>query len=317
MSRAMCEMTGSGAFNMVHQASNLSPDLWGGTLSLKPNGSVMFNEALAYPIAALRGIWKGGASFRRPAQIVREIEANAFNFIFVEGGELAIGTSSGELTVGHNELVIVRGSHGYFAQFRPSDVNGLRATNIIVPEHLLVPHLVGEVGSGQIFSTCEGHGLAVSRLADLLIEVAPEMNGSLRASLVELYIKVAAECLSSGQRDITPRKLSDQRYQDIISYIQNNIHRHDLSAELVAKQCRVSLRYLSMLLSRHGSHLPDLIRRMRIDMAKSMLLSDCMNSYTVSDVASMLGFKNISHFSKTFKILVGDTPRRFRNNGGM
>ena len=52
----------------------------------------------------------------------------------------------------------------------------------------------------------------------------------------------------------------------------------------------------------------ELIRKLKLRRAEQMLLS---HEYTISEIATRLGFNNMSHFRDYFKAEFGDTPSRY------
>ncbi|MEJ2613172.1 MAG: helix-turn-helix transcriptional regulator [Candidatus Thiodiazotropha sp.] len=60
----------------------------------------------------------------------------------------------------------------------------------------------------------------------------------------------------------------------------------------------------------HESAKPWLLRK-RLSRARELLESD---NYTVTDVAMMVGYSNVSHFIKAFKIRYGLTPKTVKYN---
>ena len=84
---------------------------------------------------------------------------------------------------------------------------------------------------------------------------------------------------------------------------------HKTIAE-IAEQCGVSECYFRRLFQEYSGESPMNFRqRYRIEKAKQLLLSD--EHYTVGEIAEMLGFSDIYHFSKTFKKHFGLSPREY------
>lgn len=51
------------------------------------------------------------------------------------------------------------------------------------------------------------------------------------------------------------------------------------------------------------------IRKMKIEKAKKLLLT---SDHTVNEIADLVGYKDLSHFSKSFQAVTGSSPTRFR-----
>lgn len=78
----------------------------------------------------------------------------------------------------------------------------------------------------------------------------------------------------------------------------------------VADSVFVSQWHLSKLLNRHtGKSFFDLLGQVRIEKAQALLADP---SLKVGEIAEMVGFLDVAHFSKTFKKIVGKSPVKYR-----
>ena len=103
-------------------------------------------------------------------------------------------------------------------------------------------------------------------------------------------------------KDIMARAI---RYVD--EHYRDNIDRDDVAAVAF-----VTPNYLSKLFRNHmGMNLREYINQLRIEEAKRLLLSTQMS---VSEVASHVGYFNISYFSTVFHKIVGMSPVDWRND---
>lgn len=79
----------------------------------------------------------------------------------------------------------------------------------------------------------------------------------------------------------------------------------------VAEHIYVSQWHLSKLINRHtGQSFLDLLGSMRIEEAKRLLADP---SLRIHDIAEMVGYADVAHFSKSFKKVVGKTPGEYRD----
>lgn len=87
-------------------------------------------------------------------------------------------------------------------------------------------------------------------------------------------------------------------------------YNEQITLKMVADHIEVSPNYLTSLLKKdmNTSFIVYLIRY-RLEKAKEMLLTSELRSY---DIAQRVGFLEHSHFSRTFKRLVGFSPSKFR-----
>ncbi|MGI6510089.1 MAG: response regulator transcription factor [Erysipelotrichaceae bacterium] len=95
-----------------------------------------------------------------------------------------------------------------------------------------------------------------------------------------------------------------------IKYVNDN-YRENIDREDVAAVAFVTPNYLSKLFkNKMGINLREYINQLRIEEAKRLLLSTTMS---VSEIASYVGYLNISYFSTVFHKMVGSSPYYWRN----
>lgn len=98
--------------------------------------------------------------------------------------------------------------------------------------------------------------------------------------------------------------------KNAVKYIQE-YHNEKLTLQEVAEYTYVSKWHLSKLLNEHtGYGFSELLNLARINHAKDLLTDQ---SLMVSDVAEMVGFLNLAHFSRVFKKMTGVSPSDYRN----
>ncbi len=96
-----------------------------------------------------------------------------------------------------------------------------------------------------------------------------------------------------------------------VEYIRSHMT-EDLSVELIAQESNMDVSYFSKIFKSVLGLSPwNYIIHSRIDLAMSYL-RDEKAKYSITDIASMSGFSNLSNFNRTFKKIVGMTPSEFR-----
>ncbi len=80
----------------------------------------------------------------------------------------------------------------------------------------------------------------------------------------------------------------------------------------VADHVYVSQWHLSKLINKQtGQSFSDLINQQRVEAAKRQLRDPALR---VHEIAELVGFADVAHFSKIFKKLTGETPGEYRNH---
>lgn len=106
-------------------------------------------------------------------------------------------------------------------------------------------------------------------------------------------------------------------YGDIIAiakaYIQQHF-RENISRDQIAAVAFITPNYLSKRFSSEmGMNIREYVNQLRIEEAKRLLLT---TDDSISEIASMVGYDNISYFSTVFKKLCGASPADWRMMGG-
>jgi len=105
----------------------------------------------------------------------------------------------------------------------------------------------------------------------------------------------------------------DNHISQIVNYIMDNLT-NDLTLEQLASLVHINSSYLSRLFkSTTGVSLSNFIVEARIEKAKFLLINE--KNKPIKTISEEVGFKNIHHFSNTFKKLEGQTPANYRSTG--
>lgn len=96
-----------------------------------------------------------------------------------------------------------------------------------------------------------------------------------------------------------------------MKYMEEN-YREKLKLQDVADQVYVSQWHLSKLLNRYkGQSFSDILNNIRIEKARELLKDP---SLRIGDIADMVGFLDMAHFSRVFKKQTGISANEYRNS---
>lgn len=98
----------------------------------------------------------------------------------------------------------------------------------------------------------------------------------------------------------------------IFEFIETNLGDQDLSPKKIASNSRISLSYLYSLFNDDDTTVGQFVQTKRLQRAYEMLVADPAGRRTVSEVAYEVGFKNVSHFSRSFSRHFQMAPRDIR-----
>ena len=114
---------------------------------------------------------------------------------------------------------------------------------------------------------------------------------------------------------------ADQRphgtYQTLLlvrirAFVEQHLHRPELDAVAIAAVLRVSPRSVRALFAAEGGTAGRYIMRRRLDRARNMLADPTLQGRTVSEIAFAVGFTDLPHFSRSFRLAYSCSPRQFR-----
>ncbi|MEV4315331.1 AraC family transcriptional regulator [Actinocrispum sp. NPDC049592] len=101
------------------------------------------------------------------------------------------------------------------------------------------------------------------------------------------------------------------RRREAVDYIRTHLSEPSLDADRIAGALFISRRRLYQLFD-DGQGVSERIKRMRIELAKTLLADPAQAARGIAEIAKDCGFANATHFSRTFRKVVGETPRDFR-----
>ena len=128
--------------------------------------------------------------------------------------------------------------------------------------------------------------------------------------LEEIYAKFTQICRLT---EITGEKDTDNTAQMVIDYIRDN-YNNDITLKSLAENIFfLNCSYLSHLLkSKTGKNYFTYLTEVRMEKAAEFLAESDM---TVTEIAGLCGYNDISKFIQVFKKYYGETPKKYREKG--
>lgn len=306
-------------YELQFDSRNLASDrlctvykVWGGELTLSAGSSVTLQEGLSAPISISKSVWRGRGSYRRSAGIARRVEDGCYRISFVEGGRLISGATDRIPSLSGNCFAVTKGSVGYNSELLPERGRDLVVYVALVPQHLLAPLLAPGANLGCPIPTTGADGAFAQNIVRYLFEAGASLAPAIRDATIDLFLAIVAKSITPAHDEIASLSTRNDRLREIEDFLRHHLAEPKLSARVVARQCHISTRYLSLLLHRNGTSFPEMLRSMRVSLARSMLASDNMRFCSIGQIALLAGFKNVPHFNRAFKAIEGTTPSDFR-----
>ncbi|MBU1293833.1 MAG: helix-turn-helix domain-containing protein [Gammaproteobacteria bacterium] len=129
--------------------------------------------------------------------------------------------------------------------------------------------------------------------------------------LAELALDLLSIALAEKScRDINLSDYAATQLMAIKEYIHRNLHNSDLCPSLLARQFKISMRYMSSLFQREHTTCSRYILRCRLNHCAEQLRQ--LPHQQISQIAYRWGFNDMTYFSRVFKAQFALTPRSYR-----
>lgn len=134
--------------------------------------------------------------------------------------------------------------------------------------------------------------------------------------LLESRKKIFEKFLGSTKtsaENLTLNTLDKDFLHSAIKYIRDNMSNPELTVEMLAEQLASSRSQVyRKIKSLTGQSANEMIRKIRLDMAKKLLQEENMN---VNEICYQVGFSSPSYFTKCFKEEFGESPSNYLKKG--
>jgi AraC-like DNA-binding protein len=115
-----------------------------------------------------------------------------------------------------------------------------------------------------------------------------------------------------AQALVRERGVQAARQSEVLAAIRRHASEPTLDPARVAAQLGMSVRYLHRLLEPTGRSFAQHLLERRLDRAATMLRDSGCGHFRIAEIASSVGFSDISHFNRSFRHAFGDTPHGMR-----
>lgn len=130
-------------------------------------------------------------------------------------------------------------------------------------------------------------------------------NCSRLCNIIENHIKLLIDEYSDYKPEI-PVVITN-----IKNYLRDITYSSDISVSNLAQVFSYNEKYIGKLFKKHeGKTIKEYINHKRLEKAKN-LLND--SDYNITEISNMVGFNNVTYFSKMFKKVYGFSPSGYKN----
>lgn len=273
----------------------------GGILS-HPLGNVGFAVVTGSPLDV----------YRRRSHIGQVSEAAYLVKIQVQG-EALVQQYGREAHLLPGDFTVCLSAEPYELHF-PSDYSQVV---LCVPRHLLeecvhqpTQHLGvrmgSQVGANGLFTQF------VTSISAHLNTIDSALGIRLEANVIDLLATTLSHTHQARRREWLDSGVRLEHIQRIKYFIRRHLEDERLRPDWIAAAHQISTRYLHMLFETENNSISRYIQGMRLEACKKALTDGEYAGYSVADIAYQQGFKNASHFNRSFKSKYGCTPARYR-----
>lgn len=264
----------------------------------------------------------------RPQFVVRHTAASScefephshtdFTVTVVLSGRMAvtIGADRYDLSPGLIALTDIGRSHGGRAidaeflsiSLSPAVVNemvtelGMTRTNaeIVFRASLVTDELISDMAR-TIANEIEGERLGHAEMLDALVR-----------QLVIHLLRAHLNVRKSARVELSRAGPVDRRLRRALEFMHDNFSR-ELSLEEIASAAYLSEYHFARLFKQITGVTPHVyLANLRLERARRLLAE---TTFSISEIAGMVGYQSQSHFTKIFKSVTGVTPRVYRESG--
>jgi len=181
---------------------------------------------------------------------------------------------------------------------------------LLTPFSLRAGRLPGDAGIGHVFS---GFLRSIAESVETLsLDDLRPLELALAEFLVASLVGHDKEGSFSG---LTPSQAA--LFSRVCRTIEGNLADPDLGLTSIAKEERVSPRYLQKLFEAVGQNFSTYLRSRRLERCRADLVNPLYEKLSIADVCFRWGFNDPAYFSRAFREQYGASPRTFRHEASL
>lgn len=188
-----------------------------------------------------------------------------------------------------------------------------RLIDLMWPRELIA---LNEAESHEVTARTFGADAPMGRLLSPMLMELYRVDGGLSRSGAVRLSKSIADLLVTAALELTqpnlPELVSRHRYDEIVRFIEHNLDDPTLSVESIAEEFYFSPRTVHRVFARHGTTVAAVVRDMRLDACRQMMLSTKFRNRSISFISSQFGYSSLQVFSRAFAARYGSPPKVYR-----
>lgn len=279
-------------------------------MDCEPRGGIaFFGQAAVADLASVLQVGSGRSTaqvLRRSSRQIARGDIGGFHIAVQAAGRCLVSQDGHEIVLSAGDFTLLDRSRPYQYTFDGE----FSQIILMMPQDLLLPR----IGSAAPFTAARIDGDSdigglLSPMLRQLPALVPSLSGESRARVAQNILDlIATALLSHGER---ARVSSGMTLVRVKFWIETHLGA-DLSAERIAAECKVTARHLNRLFTREGTSLMQYVWERRLARCRRDLTDPAMRHRSIGEIAIATGFKDLSHFSRTYRARYGRTASEDR-----
>jgi acetamidase/formamidase/AraC-like DNA-binding protein len=264
----------------------------------------------------------GGFELSVLASVAQTLEfdsgaAGSITIALILDGDAMFTADGNRESLGTNDLLCVPArelaSLAFASDFRVFAVRAPHAAiggRLFAASSMRAGRIGGAPGIGHIFAAF------LASIGDSLNTLSADELRPIELALAELIV---ASLAAHERKSDTARLTSSQAaiFSRVCRSIDARLGDSDVSLALIAKEERVSPRYLQKLFEGAGQSFSAYLRSRRLERCRAELVDPLYAKMSISDICFRWGFNDPAHFSRAFREQYGTSPRAFRHEASL
>jgi AraC-like DNA-binding protein len=249
----------------------------------------------------------------RKAQHINEDSRDGYLLLINNGATEMVGSQIGRTyAIASGEAALVSASEAFEMTGDEKNIWG----NIVIPQKLLAGAFANIDDLLAMRIGADNEALRLLRnywamLEDDGLTFTPDLGAHAASTIVDL-VGLATGAKGEATELAGFTGLRAARLAAILEKIRANYTDPRISAQTVANELRLSLRYIHDLLQETGLGFSERILELRLLRTRQMLSDRRNDGLRVGEIALLCGFGDVSYFNRSFRRRFGGTPGSMR-----
>lgn len=173
-----------------------------------------------------------------------------------------------------------------------------------LPEHIIAELATRPIGGGG------GAGRLVTDVLKGIVALGADLSPGSATALSSSALDMLAVAVAETPASMRTSGAAHHRDLTLVKQaLQRNIHNADYLLPDLAAEVGMSPRYIQKLFAETGATPRNWLQQARLERARNQLLT---TDLTLADIATQIGYRDVSHFSRSFRARFAVSPGQYR-----